>query len=122
MTLDGNLRPVSLADRRALAPSHPCPFPFLLLPHVWSSRNRARRPESGDLLRASLFGGVGVVVFVALFRAAYWLTTQLCAYEVRDYLLRLGAVVAVPHVPRLSGVQRGRPSLSTSSSPTTFGC
>ena len=88
--LDGNLRPVSLADRRALAPSHPCPFPFLLLPQFWSSRNRARRRERGDLLRASIFGVIGLVVCFAIFRAAYWLTTQVSAYdEFGDYLLRL---------------------------------
>jgi hypothetical protein len=37
-------------------------FPFLLLPHVWSSRNRARRRQKGDMLRAGMFGGVGVGV------------------------------------------------------------
>lgn len=67
------------------------PFTFLLLPHLWSSRNRARRLQRGDLLRASLFGGVGVVVCGALFSGAYWVTTQLAAYqEFGDYLLRLG--------------------------------
>ena len=67
------------------------PFPFLLLPHVWSSRNRARRRQKGDLLRAILFGGVGVAVSSALFAAAYWLTTKLAVYEeLGDYLLRLG--------------------------------
>ncbi|HEX6159737.1 MAG TPA: hypothetical protein VF111_06200 [Thermoanaerobaculia bacterium] len=67
------------------------PFPFLLLPHVWSSRNRARRREKGDLVRAGLFGGVGLVVCGALFAGAYWLTTRLAMYEeFGDYLLRLG--------------------------------
>jgi ABC-2 type transport system permease protein len=67
------------------------PFPYLLLPQLWSSRNRARRREQGDLLRAALFGVIGVVVCVALYRAAYWLTTQISAYdEFGDYLLRLG--------------------------------
>jgi ABC-2 type transport system permease protein len=67
------------------------PFPFLLLPHVWSSRNRARRRQKGDMLRAGLFGGVGVGVCGALFAAAYWLTTKLAVYEeFGDYLLRLG--------------------------------
>jgi ABC-2 type transport system permease protein len=66
-------------------------FPFLLLPHVWSSRNRARRRQKGDVLRAGLFAGVGTVVCGALFAAAYWLTTKLAVYEeFGDYLLRLG--------------------------------
>lgn len=66
-------------------------FPFLLLPHLWSSRNRARRRERGDLMRAGILGGIGVAVFVALFGGAYWLTGQLLEYdEFGDYLLRLG--------------------------------
>ena len=66
-------------------------FPFLLLPHVWSSRNRARRRQKGDLVRAGLFGGVGIGVCGALFASAYWLTTKLAEYEeFGDYLLRLG--------------------------------
>src|SRR5687767_10001781 len=66
-------------------------FPFLLLPHVWSSRNRARRRQKGDMLRAGMFGGVGLVVCGALFAGAYWLTTKLALYEeFGDYLLRLG--------------------------------
>ena len=69
----------------------PTPFTFLLLPHLWSSRNRARRRQQGDVLRASLFGGAGLVVCAALFFGAYWLTTKLVAYEeFGDYLLRLG--------------------------------
>ena len=66
-------------------------FPFLLLPHVWASRNRVRRGEKGDLLRGVIFGAIGVIVSGALFYAAYWVTTQLAAYEeFGDYLLRLG--------------------------------
>jgi ABC-2 type transport system permease protein len=66
-------------------------FPFLLLPHIWSSRNRARRRQQGDVLRAAIFGGVGVAVCGALFAGAYWLTTKLAGYEeFGDYLLRLG--------------------------------
>jgi ABC-2 type transport system permease protein len=66
-------------------------FTYLLLPHLWSSRNRARRREPGDLTRAFLFGGVGVGVFFALFYGAAWLTWQLQEYEeLGDYLLRLG--------------------------------
>ena len=66
-------------------------FPYLLLPHLWSSRNRARRRERGDVLRAALFGGVGIAVLAALFWGAFWLTWQLEGYEeLGDYLLRLG--------------------------------
>jgi len=66
-------------------------FTYLLLPHLWSSRNRAQRRERGDLMRALLFGGVGVGVFIALFYGAAWLTWQLQDYdELGDYLLRLG--------------------------------
>jgi ABC-2 type transport system permease protein len=66
-------------------------FPFLLLPHVWSSRNRARGLHKGDMLRAILFGSVGVAVCGSLFAGSYWLTTKLAAYEeFGDYLLRLG--------------------------------
>jgi ABC-2 type transport system permease protein len=67
------------------------PFPYLLLPHVWASRNRARRRERGDLSRALLFGGVGAAVAAALYQAAFWLTGQLADYaELGDYLLRIG--------------------------------
>ena len=66
-------------------------FTYLLLPHLWSSRNRARRREPGDLTRACLFGGVAIGVFCALFYGAAWLTWQLQDYEeLGDYLLRLG--------------------------------
>ena len=66
-------------------------FTYLLLPHLWSSRNRAQRREPGDLTRAFLFGGVGIGVFCALFYGAAWLTWQLQDYEeLGDYLLRLG--------------------------------
>jgi ABC-2 type transport system permease protein len=66
-------------------------FPYLLLPHLWSSRNRAQRREPGDLMRGLLVGAVGVVVFAALFAGAFWLTWQLDDYdELGDYLLRLG--------------------------------
>jgi ABC-2 type transport system permease protein len=67
------------------------PFLYLLVPHLWSSRNRVRRREPGDLLRAGLFGGIGLGVCTALFAGAFWVTRQLLAYaEFGDYLLRLG--------------------------------
>jgi len=67
------------------------PFPYLLLPSLWSSRNRALRREPGDLARALLFGAVGLVVCAALFAGSFWLTLQLDAYEeLGDFLLRLG--------------------------------
>ncbi len=67
------------------------PFAYLLLPHLWSSRNRARRRELGDATRAAVFGGIAVAVCSALFWAASWLTRQLSQYEeLGDYLLRLG--------------------------------
>jgi len=43
------------------------------------------------VLRASLFGSVGMVVVGVLFFGAYWLTAKLSAYEeFGDFLLRLG--------------------------------
>ncbi len=66
-------------------------FPYLLLPHVWSSRNRARRRERGDLTRGLLFAGVGVAVGAVLFQGSSWLAGHLVDYaELGDYLLRLG--------------------------------
>jgi len=66
-------------------------FPFLLLPLVWSVRNRARRREPGDGLRAALFGGIGLAVAGALLAISFWLTWQLLDYEeLGDYLIRLG--------------------------------
>ena len=66
-------------------------FPYLLLPLVWSSRNRARRRQRGDVLRAAMFSAIGLLVCAALFAGSFWLTTQLAQYEeLGDYLLRLG--------------------------------
>ena len=66
------------------------PFPYLLLPSYWSSRNRARRREKGDLLRAMVFGVIGIGVCAALFGGAFWLTLQADQYdELGDFLLRL---------------------------------
>jgi ABC-2 type transport system permease protein len=67
------------------------PFTYLLLPTYWSSRNRARRLDRGDLVRGWLFAGVGVLVFAALFCGSFWITTQLEGYEeLGDFLLRIG--------------------------------
>ena len=67
------------------------PFTYLLLPAYWSSRNRVRRSERADVARASVFGGVALLVFAALFWGAFWITTQLDAYEeLGDFLLRIG--------------------------------
>ena len=66
-------------------------FPFLLQPLFWGARNRARRRERGDGLRAALFGGIALLVAAALFAIAFWLTWQLIDYEeLGDYLIRLG--------------------------------
>jgi ABC-2 type transport system permease protein len=67
------------------------PYPYLLLPHLLSSRNRARRRERGDFSRGLLFGGVGIAVCVALFEGSFWLTGHLEDYaELGDFLLRMG--------------------------------
>lgn len=69
----------------------PVAFPFLLLPGLWSTRNRARRRERGDLVRAVTFGGIGLAVGCAIFGGSFWLTWQLAEYgELGDYLLRAG--------------------------------
>jgi ABC-2 type transport system permease protein len=66
-------------------------FPYLLLPQFWSTRNRVRRRERGDLARAVLFGAVAAGVLLALFGGAFWMTIQLGDYaDLGDYLLRLG--------------------------------
>ena len=67
------------------------PFAYLLLPSLWASRNRARRRQRGDLLRAVVFGAVALLVCVAVFVVSFWLSWQLTRYaELGDYLLRLG--------------------------------
>ena len=66
-------------------------FPYLLLPSIWASRNRARRRERGDFPRALLFGGVAIAVCAALYQGSFWLAGQLADYEeLGDYLLRIG--------------------------------
>lgn len=66
-------------------------YPYLLLPHLLSSRNRARRRERGDFSRGLLFGGVAVAVCAVLFQGAFWLTGHLEDYaELGDFLLRMG--------------------------------
>jgi ABC-2 type transport system permease protein len=67
------------------------PFPYLLLPSFLASRNRARRREKGDSVRAVLFGGVGFGVISALFYGSFWVTVQAAQYaELGDYLIRIG--------------------------------
>lgn len=67
------------------------PFPYLLLPMWWASRNRARRREKGDLTRGLLFGAIGLAVFAALFAGSFWVTWQAAGYdELGDYLIRIG--------------------------------
>jgi len=67
------------------------PFPYLLLPSLWASRNRARRREKGDALRALIFGAIGASVMAALFGGAFWVTWQAAQYaELGDYLIRIG--------------------------------
>jgi ABC-2 type transport system permease protein len=69
----------------------PHAFPYLLLPTLWSARNRARHRETGDSVRAALFGGIGVCVFLALFGIMFYLSWQLLDYEeLGEYLVRLG--------------------------------
>jgi ABC-2 type transport system permease protein len=66
-------------------------FPYLLLPSLWSTRNRARRRERGDAFRALLFGSIAAGVAVAIFAVVFWLTWQALYYEeLGDYLIRLG--------------------------------
>ena len=67
------------------------PFTYLLLPTYWSSRNRMRRSVRADVARAWFFGGIALLVFGCLFWGAFWITTQLNAYdELGDFLLRIG--------------------------------
>ena len=67
------------------------PFPFLLLPSLWATRNRARRREKGDSARGIVFGGIGLGVMSALFYGAFWVTWQAAQYaELGDYLIRIG--------------------------------
>jgi ABC-2 type transport system permease protein len=67
------------------------PFPYLLLPSLWASRNRARRREKGDGARAIVFGGIGLGVMGALCYGAFWVTWQAAQYaELGDYLIRIG--------------------------------
>jgi ABC-2 type transport system permease protein len=67
------------------------PFPYLLLPHLLASRNRALGGQRGDRFRAAMFGAVGLLVCWLLYRGSFWLTAQLAGYQdLGDYLLRLG--------------------------------
>jgi ABC-2 type transport system permease protein len=69
----------------------PYAFTYLLTPLLQGVRNRARRREAGDGLRALVFGGISIAVAVVLFAVVFWLTWQLLDYEeLGEYLLRLG--------------------------------
>jgi len=71
--------------------ANPAPFPFLFAPALWSSRNRARRRQPGDVTRSVLFGGIGIGVAGVLMAGAYWVTCRLAGFaELGDYLMRLG--------------------------------
>ena len=73
------------------APAITRPFPFLLLPTLWATRNRARKREKGDLVRGVMFGGIGAGVIGALFYGSFWVTWQAGQYaELGDYLIRIG--------------------------------
>jgi len=66
-------------------------FPYLLLPLLWAARNRARRREKGDGLRAAVFGGIGMLVILSVYAVVFWLAWQLLDYEeLGEYLVRLG--------------------------------
>ncbi len=66
------------------------PFPYLLLPVYWASRNRARRASRADMIRGQFFGAIALLVFAALFYGAFWITSQLDVYdELGDFLLRI---------------------------------
>jgi ABC-2 type transport system permease protein len=66
-------------------------FPYLLRPVLWGIRNRARRRERGDTLRVAVFGGIALVVAMALFGIAFYLNWLLLEYaEQGDFLVRLG--------------------------------
>jgi ABC-2 type transport system permease protein len=67
------------------------PFPYLLLPSIRATANRARRREPGDVLRGVVFGGIAVLVAVSIFVGSFWLAWKLGEYaELGDYLLRVG--------------------------------
>lgn len=67
------------------------PFPYLLLPSIWATRNRSRRRERGDIFRGIIFGAIALLVGGVIFAGSFYLTIQLTSYaEFGDYLLRLG--------------------------------
>jgi ABC-2 type transport system permease protein len=75
----------------SLFPFFPRPFPYLLLPSWWASRNRASRRERGDLARGVMFGTIGLVVAAAIAVGSFWLAWLLADFaELGDYLLRVG--------------------------------
>ena len=89
---EADRRQRSAGDRRRCLVRAPWrPFRICCCRRNWSSVNRARRREPGDLLRTAVFGAIGIGVMAALFFGAVWLTLQLDGYdELGDFLLRLG--------------------------------
>ncbi len=66
-------------------------FPYLLTPVLQAARNRTRKRERGDALRAGVFGGISIGVAFCIFAGVFWLTWQLLDYEeLGEYLIRLG--------------------------------
>ena len=67
-------------------------FPFLLLPSLWASRNRARRRETRrPAARRWSSAASASAVIAALFGGAFWVTWQAAQYaELGDYLIRIG--------------------------------
>jgi ABC-2 type transport system permease protein len=75
----------------AAPPAASYPFTYLLTPLLRGVRNRTRRREPGDSLRALVFGGISAAVAFTIFAVVFWLTWQLLDYEeLGEYLLRLG--------------------------------
>ena len=65
-------------------------FAYLLRPLFLGARNRATRREHGDVARATVFGGIGLLVALVAFAVVFWLTLQLLEYEdLGEYLVRL---------------------------------
>ena len=104
---EADRRQRAAGNRRSLMQARA--FPFLLVPHVLASKNRARRSDRSDYARLVIFGGIGVAVFGALFTGAALADR---AAPVLRGVRRLPAaarpVVAVRELPGVPGLQRRR--------------